>query len=237
LIQKAEEERAAKEEELRQARVKWEREREVLEEEEEEERRRAVLAEELRRATTERAKKEREMRDEEERSVREMEERKRREKERRLEDSRRSEEWRKERSRMAEETEKRKEEQRKQAEEEKRMRIELVKSRTPKEDLTIGWVTIQTPETLAWRRRYYQFVDNSVSFYRSPQDTHAVLEKIDIKGHLRGLKEWYEGYEELESIPNSFAIEFLDGQGSWSLFSDTEEDKIKFLGLLHRIKG
>jgi hypothetical protein len=53
-----------------------------------------------------------------------------------------------------------------------------------------------------------------------------VLDSVDLRGRVKALKEWHEGYEELEAIPNSFAIEFKDGQGSWSMFSDSEEEKV-----------
>jgi len=52
-----------------------------------------------------------------------------------------------------------------------------------------------------------------------------VLEKVDLPGMVRGLKEWSEGYEALEAIPFSFVIEFKDG-GVWSLYSDSEEEKV-----------
>ena len=40
------------------------------------------------------------------------------------------------------------------------------------------------------------------------QDRAQYLDQVYLRGKLRGLKEWNEGYEELESIPYSFAIEF-----------------------------
>ena len=52
-----------------------------------------------------------------------------------------------------------------------------------------------------------------------------MLEKVDLPGIVRGLKEWSEGYEALEAIPFSFVIEFKDG-GVWSLYSDSEEEKV-----------
>jgi hypothetical protein len=58
-----------------------------------------------------------------------------------------------------------------------------------------------------------------------------VLDSFDLRGLVSGLKEWNQGYEELESIPYSFAVEFKDGQGSWSMFADSEEEKvINFFG-------
>lgn len=43
---------------------------------------------------------------------------------------------------------------------------------------------------------------------------------------VSAVKEPYEGYDELESIPHSFAVEFSDEEGPWSMFSDSEDDKV-----------
>ena len=59
------------------------------------------------------------------------------------------------------------------------------------------------------------------------QDRAQYLDQVYLRGKLRGLKEWNEGYEELESIPYSFAIEFKDERGSWSAFADNEEEKVR----------
>ena len=53
---------------------------------------------------------------------------------------------------------------------------------------------------------------------------------------MSALREWYEGYEELESIDHSFVVEFKD-QEPWSMFCDSEEDKVRLLGLLHQAAG
>lgn len=59
------------------------------------------------------------------------------------------------------------------------------------------------------------------------QDTHQILDKVELRGKLRGLREWNEGYEDLEAIPHSFAIEFKDGRGPWSMYADSEEEKVR----------
>lgn len=46
---------------------------------------------------------------------------------------------------------------------------------------------------------------------------------------VAAIKEPYEGYDELEAIPHSFAVEFADGEGAWSMFSDFEDDKVRFV--------
>jgi len=55
------------------------------------------------------------------------------------------------------------------------------------------------------------------------------LDKVELRGKIRGLREWQEGYEELEAIPCSFAIEFKDFSndwGTWSVYTDSEEEKV-----------
>lgn len=43
------------------------------------------------------------------------------------------------------------------------------------------------------------------------------------------MKEWNEGYEDLKAIPHSFAIEFNDKRGPWSMFCDQEEEKVRLI--------
>lgn len=80
-----------------------------------------------------------------------------------------------------------------------------------------------------------------------------MLDQVDLRGQVRGLREWNEGYEDLKAIPFSFAVEFLGDREPWSMFSDSEEEKVgvlfwgvlavlifwqyKLLGLLHAANG
>lgn len=59
------------------------------------------------------------------------------------------------------------------------------------------------------------------------QDMTQALDTIDLRGCVKALREWHEGYEELQAIPHAFALEFTDGQGPWSFFCDSEEDKVQ----------
>lgn len=45
-------------------------------------------------------------------------------------------------------------------------------------------------------------------------------------GRIESFNEWYEGFEELEAIPYSFAVKFVDGR-TWLMFADTEQDKAR----------
>jgi len=235
-----EEEEALREEAERQARLKFEKQELLREAEREDMRRKAILEEELRLATAERLRKERQAKVDEELRLQELRERKRVEKEKRLEDSRKLEEWRREQVSVAEELARRKDSAKRQAEMERQTRIKLmqtqVKGHLRAASLVTGWVTLQTNDSSVWKRRFFKFTGSQILFFKSPLDTN-VVDKIELCGRVRAFKEWNEGYEDLESIPYSFAIEFRDGQGSWALFSDSEEEKDMLLGLLHHAAG
>ncbi|KAF5383584.1 hypothetical protein D9615_003705 [Tricholomella constricta] len=236
-----EEEEARREEERRKKELKRKKEEEMREEEEAEARRRASFEDELQRIATERRRKEKLEKEEEERKRIEIEERKRVDRERRMEEHRRLEEWRREQARMADEAARRAEETRRREEVERRKKIQLAEAKVKKnhnvDTLVSGWVTMQTNDSLLWKRRFYKFIGTAAYFYRSPKDTQHYLDKVELRGKLRGLREWNEGYEDLEAIPHSFAIEFKDEYGHWSMFSDSEEEKYKLLGLLHHAAG
>ena len=230
----------------RRARMMKQKEESLKREEEEAEFRKAELETLVRQAMAERKKKEMDEMEAEVRKSAELEERKRAEKEKRIEQSKRSEERRKERTKLAEELMTKEQRAQRQVNEERNSRIQLAKasviSRMTGGAVLAGWVTIQTSESLVWRRRHFQFVGSTWVFYRSAlvgrhvvrgeryltfeQDTHTILDQIDLHHRVDSLREWYEGYEELKAIPNSFAIQFRDGQGPWSVFSDTEEEKV-----------
>lgn len=52
------------------------------------------------------------------------------------------------------------------------------------------------------------------------------LEELDLRGNVSGLKEWYEGYEDLEAIGFSFVVEFKNGRAPLSIYADCEEEKV-----------
>ncbi|KAF7370740.1 ADF-H domain-containing protein [Mycena sanguinolenta] len=233
------EQKALEEEAQRQRRLQKQKEALLREQEEEEEQRRISIENELRRATTQRRRREELERREEEQKQRELEQRKNAERERRMEEHRRLEEWRKEQAAQAEKTAQLEEQTRRREEEERKKKIQLVsskiKSTKADADLVTGWVTMQTGDSLVWRRRYFKFIGSTVFFYRSQKerDLGQVLDQVDLRGQVRALREWNEGYEDLKAIPFSFAVEFNDGREPWSMFSDSEEEKFKLLGLLH----
>lgn len=48
-----------------------------------------------------------------------------------------------------------------------------------------------------------------------------------MRGKIKALKEWNEGYEDLEAIAFSFVVEFKDDNGCWSMYADSEEEKVR----------
>ncbi|KAG6841083.1 hypothetical protein C0991_001991 [Blastosporella zonata] len=242
LRQRQKEDGEAQKEEARLKEVRrLRKEKELMELAEAEAQRRANIEEEVQVLATVRRRKERLEKEEEERKRLEIEERKRVDRERRLEEHRRLEEWRKEQARMAEESARRAEEMRKREEFERKKKIEVAEAKVKRnhnvDSLISGWVSMQTNDSLIWKRRFYKFIGTAVYFYRSPKDTQQYSDKLELRGNVHGLREWNEGYEDLEAIPHSFAVEFKDGNGHWSMFSDSEEEKYKLLGLLHHAAG
>ena len=44
---------------------------------------------------------------------------------------------------------------------------------------------------------------------------------------IQRVREWEDGFEDLQSIPYSFALELKDLRDAWSMFSDSNEDKVR----------
>jgi hypothetical protein len=247
-----EKENALREEAERQAELRRRKEQFLKEEQDAETQRRASLEDELRRITAERRRKALLEQQQEARRQGELEERRRLDKERRLEEHRRLENWRREQARTVDEVAQREKELRRQVEDERRKKIQIAEARIKRnkhmDSMLTGWVTMQTSDSLFWKRRFFKFVGTTVQFYMSPkvlcvgirkyvsfihggscQDAHQVLDTVELNGKVRGIREWNEGYEDLEAIPYSFAVEFVDDRGPWSMFADSEEEKVRYI--------
>ncbi|KAI0247898.1 hypothetical protein BJV78DRAFT_1241581 [Lactifluus subvellereus] len=237
----AEERAARREEAARQARIKLRREREAQQAEEAERMRREQVERDLARKAAARMAREDEERAEEERRAREREERRRRDAVKRAELTRKLEEWRIGEVRRLEEVAKAEDELRRKAVERRgAARVAAAKRRRdshlPEGSVILsGWVTVQTPGSIAWRRRYFQLTDTVLRFYNRDKDVAGVpVDVIVLKSTGPLVKEWYEGFEELRSIPHSFALVLSNGNGEPSvmLFSDTAPEKDLLSGLL-----
>ncbi|KAJ7623383.1 hypothetical protein FB45DRAFT_925433 [Roridomyces roridus] len=232
-----EEEEALAEEVERQARIKAEKATFLREQEAEEAARRIAVEQELERATALRRQREAREQEEEDRKKRELERKRRADRERRMEEHRRLEEWRNQQAAQAEEAAWLAEQTRKKEEVERKKRIQQAgaKIKNATTELVTGWVTMQAGDSLVWRRRYFRFVGSTVFFHKD--ESGQFLDEIDLRGQIKGLREWNEGYEDLKAIPFSFAVEFKGEREPWSMFSDSEEEKFKLLGLLHSANG
>ena len=237
----AEEERAAQEERLLRARRRQERAAEERALIAAEEHRKATLSDELRYAAERKVREEREAREREEERIAEIREHKRAEQERRRKYAIELERWRREQVERSECQAQEKEELRRRSEEAKRERIMRKNEETVKasgKGGMCGWVTMQTPESLAWKRRYFKFdMDKgNVAFYRTPQEMAKPMDTAALDGRVDRVCEWWEGFEELEAIPHSFAIKFIDGQ-DWLMYADTSDEKDKLLMLVSESAG
>ncbi|CAA7269283.1 unnamed protein product [Cyclocybe aegerita] len=229
-----EEREALEEEEARQRQLKLQKEALARQEREEEQRRKEQVEAEIRRITAERRRREQVERDEDERKHRELEERKRLDRDRRMEEHRRLEIWRLEQARNAEEAARKAQEARRLEEAERRRKIQQAEAKitqTKTQTALTGWVTILAQDSLSWKRRWYKFVGTTMFLHRSPKDL-TTLGQVNLRGNIRALKEWNQGYDDLEAIAFSFVVEFKDERDHWSMYADSEEEKYKLLGLL-----
>lgn len=172
-LQREREEREALEEEAeRQRQLKWQKEEFERMEREDEARRKADVEREIRRITAERRLREMLEKEEDERKRQELEERKRIDRERRLEEHRRLEEWRAAQARKEEALTRQAEDAKRQEDVERKRRIQQAAAkvkRTKEEAGLTGWITVQSADSLSWKRRFYKFVGSTIHLHRSPK--------------------------------------------------------------------
>ncbi|KAI0641856.1 hypothetical protein C8Q79DRAFT_918616 [Trametes meyenii] len=231
-----EEAEALREEAERQARLKREKEALLAQFALEEAERKAALEAELRRAAEDRRR-----REAIEREAAAMEsmlaaERKRQERERRRAETEKLQQWRREleQRNMAQAQERAAWRERVDAE-----RRELAKGLSAKRFKTergivvllTGWVTVQSEDCLSWKRRYFQLCEKELVLFKDAEDNSQPLETFAFT-RIQRIQEWQEGYEELEPIPNSFALELKGQHDARSMFTDTTDDKENLLALL-----
>lgn len=173
--QQAEEDRkAVQEEEERQRKLKLKKQAIMEQEREDDFLRKVQLNKELRDATAERIRREREIKEEEQARAWEAAEKKRIDKERKAEEARKLEQWRAEEQKKSQELLKRQEEEIQRKERERKARVKIIEAKIRKSsatELMTGWVTVQTSDALilTWKRRYFKFVGSKMSLYRTPK--------------------------------------------------------------------
>lgn len=230
-----EEEQARREEAQRQARLKQQKE-EVLRRYAEEERlRKAALEQQLRRVAEERKRKEEAEREAEDLIRLSIAERRRAERERRVEETRKLQAWRNEQTKRAQEMSGKREEMRRRVLGERRALAQrlnaTVRSEGGRQVHMSGWVTVQAGQGAVWKRRYYQLDDDALMLFKNPEELSLPLETVAL-ATIRHIREWQEGYEELEGVSHSFAVEFGGGREAWSMFADSAQDKEYLVALL-----
>jgi len=229
-----EEEQARVEEEERQERLRQAREEDMRRYEQEERKRKAILQSELRYAAEQRARKEAMEREADERRKAALEEKRRADRERRIQETQKLQAWRREQVKRAQEISgKRQEMLRKVLDERRALAARLKAAATTtggRHVLLSGWVTVQSEQSGTWKRRYYQLDDETLYLFKSKEtDQSLEVVKLSVVGSV---KDWQEGYEELEGVPHSFAVEFSDGRYAWSMYTDSAEDKEYLVAVL-----
>ncbi|OCH91035.1 hypothetical protein OBBRIDRAFT_887284 [Obba rivulosa] len=229
-------ENARREEELRQAAMRASRIAEEESELEAERRRLAALEDELARAAALRAERERREAEEDARRRQALEERRAAARERRMREARLREEWRTEQRKGEEGLKVRRETLKRQIWEERRaIANRLRRMSRPNGNgpmiLLNGWITVEQPESGAWKRRYYRLDERELRLFRSADTTAQPIDVVPL-AKIRRVREWQDGYEELEAVPHSFAVEFTDGGRPWCMFTDAAEDKEYLVALL-----
>ena len=243
-----EEEQARIEEAERQERLRLAKEEEARRFEQEERARKAVLQSQLRYAAEQRKRKEAIEREAEEIRRAALEEKRRNDRERRIQETQKLQAWRQEQAKRAQELSGKRQEMRRKVLDERRALAARLKAtaRTTggRHVLLSGWVTVQSEQSGAWKRRYYQLDDQTLYLFKNKevrtfvdfalgrclsehprQETDQPLEAVKLPD-VRSVKDWQEGYEELEGIPHSFAMKFGDGRYAWSMYTDSAEDKV-----------
>ncbi|KAH9933334.1 uncharacterized protein B0H18DRAFT_983091 [Fomitopsis serialis] len=230
-----EEAQARLEEEERQERLRQTREADMRRYEQEERKRKAILQSELRYAAEQRARKEALEREADERRKAALEEKRRADRERRIQETQKLQAWRREQAKRAQEISgKRQEMLRKVLDERRALAARLKAAATTtggRHVLLSGWVTVQSEQSGTWKRRYYQLDDETLYLFKSKEETDQSLEAVKLSV-VASAKDWQEGYEELEGVPHSFAVEFSDGRYAWSMYTDSAEDKEYLVAVL-----
>ncbi|RDX54373.1 hypothetical protein OH76DRAFT_1398691 [Lentinus brumalis] len=227
-----EEQEALREEAARQARLKYEKEQQLLEAARDEAARKAALEQELRHAAEERRKREAIEREAEALSSMVAAERKRQDRERRRQETAKIQRMRHELEEQQLAQMRERQGWRERVDRERKTLAGRLESRKTKNarGLTVlltGWVTVQSEDCLSYKRRYFQLREDALILFKDAEP----LETIQLS-RIQRIREWQDGYEELQSIPNSFALQIKDVHDPWNMFTDSSEDKENLLALL-----
>lgn len=169
-----EEQAAEAQERERQARIKAEKEQLARELQEQETRRRQILSEQLRHAALVRQEREERERQEEAARRRQLEARRAADKERRMRHAQQAQEWMAQRARQQEEEARRRTESRKKIQDERKarslpVRRSMFSSKVLANFNYSGWITVQSADGVAWRRRWCKLLGNEMVITQDAQ--------------------------------------------------------------------
>lgn len=168
-----EEQQAVQEEAERQARIKQEKDMQRRMEEEEEAWRKAALEQELQEITAQRRAREQREKEEDERMRQEIEMRKEMDRKRRMQEHEKLERWRQQLAWEAEEEKRKEEEENRRADKERKVKVQDMIKEVKRDIKSAGsvtaWATVQSSESLVWRRRYIKLIGSKIFLYRSPK--------------------------------------------------------------------
>ncbi|KAI0028101.1 hypothetical protein K488DRAFT_90102 [Vararia minispora EC-137] len=213
---------AAREEALRQERIKREKAEILKRHEEEDLQRRVSLEQELKRAAIAKAEKDEEERLAAEKRMVERELKKRMDAEKRIAEA----------QRIDEEEAKRQVEMAKLVSRASALQLRGDRLAGKEQVLLRGWMTIQNTTSLVWRRRWFELTETSMLLYDNNKSQGKNLDTIELTGRIKGVAEWSDGFEDLRAIPHSFAIIFYDDQEPLSVYMDSETSKTVLAGFL-----
>lgn len=171
LKQQLEEEHIEREERLRQARLRLAKEALLRQHEEDEVRRKQLLQRDLERHAALRAQKEELERLEEEARLKDQEEKKKAARERRIAQTRRAEELRHQEQAKREQQLQQESHTRRSLEDTKEMLRrrgqQIRRERRGSGRILKGWATIQSSDSLEWRRRWFELTEDTLKLFRS----------------------------------------------------------------------
>lgn len=182
-----EEQAAEAQERERQARIKAEKEQLARELQEQESQRKQMLSEQLRRAALVRQEREERERQEEVARRRQLEARRVADKERRIRHAQQAQEWMAQRVRQQEEEARRRTESRKKIQDERKARsVPVRRSVSAARGFAgfsySGWITVQSADGVAWRRRWCKLLGNEMVITKDAQvRSRAATPRLNLK--------------------------------------------------------
>ncbi|KAK7679490.1 hypothetical protein QCA50_017544 [Cerrena zonata] len=173
-----------------------------------------------------------ERREEEERHLA-IQERQQQAKQKRIEQGKVSQELLSQHMKELQESARREQETRRRVLETRRTRSKTLSSETSFGDSPFaGWISVQSTGSPVWRRRYCRVQSGLMRFYKDSV-APTVVTQINLD-KVMNLKDASDDFEELESLPNAFAVQVEDDT-NYAFNCDTPESKELLVSLITHI--